>query len=209
MFKVFMRAVLLGTVLVLPVHAEGTFQIIGGIGDGGNGGGWSSGTQVAGATIYGNPAPGQLEKKIVPFTRNMPPGSILVNTSERKLYLVLPGGEAAMYPIGVGREGFTWTGTNHITRKAEWPGWTPPERMRARVLREEGRKLPAYVPGGKNNPLGARAMYIGSRIYRIHGTNQPWTLGQAMSSGCIRMANEDVINLYEQAPVGTKVIVRQ
>lgn len=145
----------------------------------------------------------------VRFTDVMEAGVIVIDTSERRLYYTLGSGKAIKYAVGVGREGFEWSGTDRISRKAEWPGWTPPERMRARVLREEGRKLPAYMPGGKNNPLGARAMYIGSRIYRIHGTNQPWTLGQAMSSGCIRMANDDVINLYEQAPVGTKVIVRQ
>ncbi len=150
-----------------------------------------------------------IPRQKVRFTDVTEAGVIVIDTSERRLYYTLGNGKAIKYAVGVGREGFEWAGTDRISRKAEWPGWTPPERMRARVLREEGRKLPAYVPGGKNNPLGARAMYIGSRIYRIHGTNQPWTLGQAMSSGCIRMANEDVINLYEQAPVGTKVIVRQ
>jgi lipoprotein-anchoring transpeptidase ErfK/SrfK len=112
------------------------------------------------------------------------------------------------YGIGVGREGFTWQGKNKITRKAEWPGWTPPQVMRDRVKRQEGRVLPAYMPGGPDNPLGARAMYIGSTIYRIHGTNQPWTIGKAMSSGCIRMANEDVKHLYDQVKIGTRVVVR-
>lgn len=136
-------------------------------------------------------------------------GVIVIDTSERRLYYTLGNGKALKYAVGVGREGFQWSGTDRISRKAEWPGWTPPAEMRARVLRQEGRKLPAYMPGGKDNPLGARALYIGGRIYRIHGTNQPWTLGQAMSSGCIRMANDDVIELYGKAGVGTKVIVRQ
>lgn len=134
------------------------------------------------------------------------PDTIVVNTAERRLYYVMPGGRAVKYGVGVGREGFTWAGTNRVTRKAEWPGWTPPSQM---IRREaaKGRKLPAYMPGGPDNPLGARAMYIGSTLYRIHGTNQPWTIGQAMSSGCIRMANEDVVHLYDQVSIGTKVVV--
>ena len=133
-------------------------------------------------------------------------GTIIVNTSERRLYYTLGNGKAIKYGVGVGRDGFTWSGTHRVTRKAEWPGWTPPATM---IRREaaKGRKLPAFMPGGPENPLGARALYIGSTIYRIHGTNQPWTIGQAMSSGCIRMANEDVQHLYEQAGVGTKVVV--
>jgi len=121
---------------------------------------------------------------------------------------VVGKGKAMAYGIGVGRDGFTWQGKNRITRKAEWPGWTPPQVMRDRVKRQEGRILPAHMKGGPDNPLGARAMYIGSTIYRIHGTNQPWTIGQAMSSGCIRMANEDVEHLYDQVKIGTRVIVR-
>lgn len=133
-------------------------------------------------------------------------GTIVVNTTERRLYFVLGGGKAIKYGVGVGRDGFTWAGTHKVTRKAEWPGWTPPQTM---IRREaaKGRKLPAFMPGGPENPLGARALYIGSTIYRIHGTNQPWTIGQAMSSGCIRMANDDVQHLYDQAGVGTKVVV--
>lgn len=110
------------------------------------------------------------------------------------------------YGIGVGREGFTWSGTKRISRKAEWPGWTPPTIMRTREARK-GRILPAYMAGGPSNPLGARAMYLGSSMYRIHGTNQPWTIGHAMSSGCIRMANDDVKDLYDQVGIGTKVVV--
>jgi lipoprotein-anchoring transpeptidase ErfK/SrfK len=135
------------------------------------------------------------------------PNTIIIDTSERRLYYTLGNGRAIKYGVGVGRDGFTWAGTNRISRKAEWPGWTPPARM---IRREaaKGRRLPAYMPGGPNNPLGARAMYIGSTLYRIHGTNQPWTIGQAMSSGCIRMANDDVVHLYSQVNVGTRVVVR-
>lgn len=150
-----------------------------------------------------------IPRKKVKFDPSMPEGVIVIETSERRLYYTLGGGKAIRYAVGVGREGFEWAGTNKISRKAEWPGWTPPAVMRARVKRETGRVLPAYQPGGPDNPLGARAMYIGSSIYRIHGTNQPWTIGQAMSSGCIRMANEDVIDLYKRAGIGTKVIVRR
>jgi len=132
--------------------------------------------------------------------------TIIVNTSERRLYYTLGNGRAIRYGVGVGRDGFTWSGTHRVTRKAEWPGWTPPKVMIRREARK-GRQLPAYMPGGPNNPLGARALYVGSTIYRIHGTNQPWTIGQAMSSGCIRMANDDVIHLYEQVGIGTKVVV--
>jgi lipoprotein-anchoring transpeptidase ErfK/SrfK len=133
-------------------------------------------------------------------------GTIIVNTSERRLYYTLGNAKAIRYGVGVGREGFAWSGTHRITRKAEWPGWTPPPQM---IRREaaKGRKLPAHMAGGPANPLGARALYIGSTLYRIHGTNQPWTIGEAVSSGCIRMANEDVQHLYEQVAVGTKVVV--
>jgi lipoprotein-anchoring transpeptidase ErfK/SrfK len=149
-----------------------------------------------------------IKRKMVSFD-DAPVGTIVIDTSDRRLYHVTKPGKAMAYGIGVGRDGFTWTGKKSITRKAEWPGWTPPAVMRARVLREEGRKLPAFMPGGPNNPLGARAMYLGGSIYRIHGTNQPWTIGQAMSSGCFRMANDDVTYLYDQVEVGTKVIIRE
>ncbi|WP_394688963.1 L,D-transpeptidase [Hoeflea sp.] len=149
-----------------------------------------------------------IKRKMVRFKENYVVGTIVIDTSDRRLYHVVKKGKALAYGIGVGREGFTWQGKNKITRKAEWPGWTPPQVMRDRVKRQEGRVLPAYMPGGPENPLGARAMYIGSTIYRIHGTNQPWTIGKAMSSGCIRMANEDVKHLYDQVKIGTRVVVR-
>jgi lipoprotein-anchoring transpeptidase ErfK/SrfK len=150
-----------------------------------------------------------IARKKIKFDENIAVGTIVIDTSDRRLYHVIDEGKAMAYGIGVGRDGFQWSGNKSITRKAEWPGWTPPAVMRARVLRESGRVLPAYQEGGPDNPLGARAMYLGGSIYRIHGTNQPWTIGQAMSSGCFRMANDDVTYLYDQVSVGTKVIIRE
>lgn len=143
-----------------------------------------------------------IKKELIDYTGPYGSGTIIVNTTERRLYYVVGDGKAMKYGIGVGRPGFTWQGTHHITRKAEWPGWTPPSAMRKRQP-----KLPYFMPGGPDNPLGARAMYIGSTIYRIHGTAEPWTIGQAVSSGCIRMTNDDVADLYERVGVGTKVVV--
>ena len=115
-------------------------------------------------------------------------------------------GKARRYGVGVGKAGFEWSGTERITQKKEWPSWTPPKEMIERE-RLKGRELPAHMEGGPANPLGARALYLGSTLYRIHGTNQPWTIGQAVSSGCIRMRNEDVMDLYERVERGAKVIV--
>jgi lipoprotein-anchoring transpeptidase ErfK/SrfK len=140
--------------------------------------------------------------EIVPYETKFKVGTIVVETSERRLYLVLPDGEALRYGIGVGRDGFTWAGQHRVTRKAEWPDWTPPAAMRKRVP-----DLPAHMKGGPQNPLGARALYIGSTLYRIHGTSEPWTIGQAVSSGCIRLTNEDVIDLYDRTKVGALVVV--
>ena len=130
------------------------------------------------------------------------PGTIVVNTNQRMLYLVQSKGRAIRYGIGVGRPGFTWAGTHHITNKREWPTWTPPPEM----LRRRP-DLPRHMEGGPENPLGARAMYLGSTLYRIHGSNEPWTIGTQVSSGCIRMRNEDVVDLYGRVKIGTKVIV--
>ncbi|PSH63974.1 MULTISPECIES: L,D-transpeptidase [Phyllobacterium] len=135
------------------------------------------------------------------------PGTIVIDTSQRFLFLVEAGGTAQRYGVGVGKEGFGWSGTNTISRKAEWPDWNPPASMIERE-RQKGRIIPAHMEGGIANPLGARALYLGSTLYRIHGTNAPWTIGHAVSSGCIRMRNEDVTDLYERVNVGTKVIVR-
>ena len=131
------------------------------------------------------------------------PGTIVVNTAERRLYLVQAGGSALRYTIGVGRAGFQWKGVHKVSAKKEWPGWTPPPQMRARV-----RGLPAHMAGGEDNPLGARALYLGSTLYRIHGSNDPDSIGQAESSGCFRMTNDDVKDLYERVAVGTTVVVR-
>ena len=161
---------------------------------------------------YGARTPGRVSKanpiprEIVAYSGPYAPNTIIVDTSERRLYYTLPDGTAVKYGVGVGREGFEWTGTNRITRKAEWPGWTPPAEMIKR--RPELVKYAGGLPGGPDNPLGARAMYLGSTLYRIHGSNEPWTIGQAVSSGCIRMANEDVVHLYDQVKVGTKVVVQ-
>jgi lipoprotein-anchoring transpeptidase ErfK/SrfK len=134
------------------------------------------------------------------------PGTVIIDTEAKFLYLVEEGGRARRYGVGVGKPGFEWAGRHQITRKSEWPTWTPPEQMRERE-RAKGRILPVSMSGGPENPLGARAMYLGSTLYRIHGTNQPWTIGKAVSSGCIRMRNEDVTDLYERVPVGTSVVV--
>ncbi|MCI5078501.1 L,D-transpeptidase [Oricola sp.] len=135
------------------------------------------------------------------------PGTIVIDTIDRFLYLVLGNGSAQRYGVGVGKPGFEWAGSHKITRKAEWPSWHPPAEMIERE-KAKGRILPIMMEGGPNNPLGARALYLGSTLYRIHGTNQPWTIGMAVSSGCIRMRNEDVMDLYARVGVGTKVIVR-
>jgi lipoprotein-anchoring transpeptidase ErfK/SrfK len=134
------------------------------------------------------------------------PGTIIIDTKTKFLYLVQPDGKARRYGVGVGKEGFGWTGTETIRKKAEWPGWTPPTEMIQRE-KAKGRVLPAHMEGGLANPLGARALYLGDTLYRIHGTNAPWTIGHNVSSGCIRMRNQDVIDLYERVKVGTKVVV--
>ncbi len=134
------------------------------------------------------------------------PGSIVVMTKHRKLFYVLSGTRVIEYPVGVGREGFEWSGEARITRKAEWPSWTPPDTMIRREARK-GRIMPSFMPGGPNNPLGARALYIGTSLYRIHGTNDPSTIGQAISSGCIRMMNEHVVDLYNRVKIGANVHV--
>ena len=137
------------------------------------------------------------------FPTNYAPGTIVISTGERRLYLVLGNGQALSYGIGVGRDGFRWSGTHRITAKKEWPSWTPPSQM----LRRRP-DLPRHMAGGLDNPLGARAMYLGSTLYRIHGSNEPETIGQAVSSGCFRMTNEDVADLYNRVSVGTVVVVK-
>ena len=146
--------------------------------------------------------PANLQRQVVDYVTTQPPGTIIIDTPNTYLYYVLPGGKAERYGIGVGREGFTWAGTEKISRKAEWADWRPPAEM---IERQP--YLPRFMAGGPGNPLGARTMYLGGTIYRIHGTNQPSTIGQFMSSGCIRMLNEDVEALYDKVKVGTKVVV--
>ncbi len=163
--------------------------------------------QVA-APAYANPnddtteVRDDLRRQVVSYRTSEAPGTIIIDTPNTYLYLVMPGGKAMRYGIGVGREGFTWSGTKSIERKAEWPDWTPPPEM---IQRQP--YLPRFVAGGATNPLGARAMYLSGSIYRIHGTNDPSTIGGRVSSGCIRMVNEDVIDLYSRVHVGTKVVV--
>jgi lipoprotein-anchoring transpeptidase ErfK/SrfK len=143
-----------------------------------------------------------IPRTTVMYPTRYAPGTIVVNTGERRLYLVLPDGQALRYGIGVGRDGFRWGGVHRITAKKEWPDWTPPSQMLARRP-----DLPRHMRGGIENPLGARAMYLGSTLYRIHGSNEPETIGQAVSSGCFRMTNDDVTDLYNRVSIGTTVVV--
>jgi len=144
--------------------------------------------------------------QVVAYDGPHEPGTIVIDTREHLLYLVEEGGTARRYGVGTGKPGFEWAGTHKVTRKAEWPDWRPPAEMIARE-KKKGRVLPAHMEGGPANPLGARALYLGSTLYRIHGTNAPWTIGQNVSSGCIRMRNPDVIDLYSRVNVGAKVVV--
>jgi lipoprotein-anchoring transpeptidase ErfK/SrfK len=146
--------------------------------------------------------PARLRRQVVEYRTSEAPGTIIVDTPNTYLYFVLGGGRAIRYGIGVGREGFTWSGVKTIERKSEWPDWIPPADMLQRQP-----YLPRFMAGGPGNPLGARAMYLSGTVYRIHGTNAPATIGQRVSSGCIRMVNEDVVDLYSRAQVGTKVVV--
>ena len=158
--------------------------------------GASDGTGITAET------PARLRRQVVAYATAEAPGTVIIDTPNTYLYFVLGDGKAIRYGIGVGREGFTWSGVEQVTRKAEWPDWTPPEEM---LERQPG--LPHFMAGGPNNPLGARAMYLGSTLYRIHGSNEPWTIGHNVSSGCIRLRNADVIDLYSRVKVGTKVVV--
>ena len=141
-------------------------------------------------------------RQVVAYDGPYSPGTIVVSTEERRLYLILPDHQALKYGVGVGRQGFSWSGVKHISMKKEWPSWTPPAQM----LRRRP-DLPHFMVGGPENPLGARAMYLSGSLYRIHGSNEPQTIGQAVSSGCIRMTNDDVVDLYQRVKVGTRVVV--
>jgi lipoprotein-anchoring transpeptidase ErfK/SrfK len=201
------RAALSIAMLLLAVPAAmaeaftpGSFQIFGGM-DGASG-------DIAAAQRDDAAMPEHLRSRVVDFASPLVEGSILVKTGARRLYFILPGGKAIEYHVGVGREGFTWSGTNVITRKAEWPDWRPPAEMIARE-RSRGHVLAPLVPGGPGNPLGARALYIGDTLFRIHGTTEPWSIGQAVSSGCIRMVNSEVIDLYDRVALGATVVVEE
>ncbi len=167
-------------------------------------------TQPAARQLAYAQEPGAVQRTIPPeflrtevdYPTKEKPGSVVIDTPSKYLYLVLGGGRAMRYGIGVGRPGFAWSGVKTVSRKAEWPDWTPPPEMLKRRP-----DLPRHMEGGPANPLGARALYLGSSLYRIHGTNEPWTIGQNVSSGCIRMMNEDVTDLYGRVGVGTRVVV--
>jgi lipoprotein-anchoring transpeptidase ErfK/SrfK len=148
------------------------------------------------------PLASPIPREVVDYDGPYSPGSILINTRERRLYFVLPGHQAIRYGVGVGRPGFEWSGVKHIAQKREWPDWTPPAQMLKRRP-----DLPRHMDGGIDNPLGARAMYLSGTLFRIHGSNEPDTIGQAVSSGCIRMTNDDVVDLYDRARIGAKVVV--
>jgi lipoprotein-anchoring transpeptidase ErfK/SrfK len=148
--------------------------------------------------------PAAYRRQFVFYRTTEAPGTIIVHTSERFLYLVQGNNRAVRYGIGVGRDGFQWSGLLKVSRKAEWPDWRPPPEM---IERQP--YLPRFMAGGPGNPLGARALYLGETVYRIHGTNQPQTIGQSVSSGCFRLVNPDVVDLFDRVPVGTKVVVRQ
>jgi len=150
----------------------------------------------------GGATPERLRRAVVAFGTGEAPGTVIIDTGNTALYYVLGQGRAIRYGVGVGREGFTWSGVQTISRKAEWPDWHPPAEMIARQP-----YLPRFMAGGPGNPLGARAMYLGNSQYRIHGTNDPSTIGKFVSSGCIRLTNEDVIDLFSRVDIGTKVVV--
>ena len=152
--------------------------------------------------MYGRPAVSSIPRETVSYFGPEAPGTVIVSTTERRLYLIEPDHQALKYGVGVGRQGFTWSGVTRVAMKKEWPSWTPPAAMLKRRP-----DLPRFMKGGIENPLGARALYLGASEFRIHGSNEPETIGQAVSSGCIRMTNDDVKDLYERVPVGAKVIV--
>jgi lipoprotein-anchoring transpeptidase ErfK/SrfK len=158
------------------------------------------------ALLFGKRSKQAFRHRTIAFKTAHPPGTVIVRTGERRLYYVQGSGQAIEYAVGVGREGFTWSGIDRVSRKAEWPDWRPPPEMIEREA-ERGNFIPEHMSGGPDNPLGARAIYIGHTQFRIHGTSQPWTIGQAVSSGCIRMMNEEVIDLYDRVKLGALVVV--
>jgi lipoprotein-anchoring transpeptidase ErfK/SrfK len=185
---------LIAALSVAPHYADANTMLLEEILSGGAPRGRASGG------LFGGSSP--ISRSTVSYAGHELPGTIVINTSERRLYLVVGNGQALRYGIGVGRVGFTWAGVTRVSAKREWPSWTPPSQM----LRRRP-DLPRFMKGGPENPLGARAMYLGSSLFRIHGSNEPETIGQAVSSGCFRLTNEDVIDLYGRVNVGAKVIV--
>jgi len=193
----FARAALAGTLAIAAVSAPGAL---------------ATAQQVAMAVEEpgASPAPeeeqpgGAYTRQIVSFHTDEAVGTIIIDTKNRFLYLVQPNNRAIRYGIGVGRDGFRWSGRERISRMEEWPDWRPPQEMLGRQP-----YLPRFMAGGDGNPMGARALYLGQTVFRIHGANQPETIGQAVSSGCFRLANDDVVDLYDRVQVGTKVIVKQ
>ncbi len=154
------------------------------------------------AELFGGAREQAIPRQLIEWNADYPAGTVVISTSQRRLYYVLGDERAIRYGVGVGRDGFTWSGVKKVSAIREWPGWTPPPQMLKRRP-----DLPRYMKGGIDNPLGARAIYLGSSLYRIHGSNEPETIGAAVSSGCIRMANADVVDLAERVKVGTKVVV--
>jgi lipoprotein-anchoring transpeptidase ErfK/SrfK len=193
---------LLTAAITVPTEAA-EFKFIGGMEIPSIGG--STVANFSGGSVRGAMLTGPTREEIE-FQSSLPPGSVLVKTAERRLYFIEAAGRALAFRVGVGREGFEWSGSNIVTRKAEWPDWRPPSSMIAREA-ENGHFIPAFVKGGPGNPLGSRAIYIGETQYRIHGTDKPWSIGQASSSGCIRMLNDDVAALYDMVQVGARVVV--
>jgi lipoprotein-anchoring transpeptidase ErfK/SrfK len=158
---------------------------------------------IRGRSFFGTLFGPSIARTLVSYPTNQKPGTIVVSTAQRRLYLVLGNGQALSYAIAVGKAGFAWSGVSQITDKREWPDWTPPEQMLHRLP-----NLPRHMAGGPDNPMGARAIYLGASLYRIHGSNEPDKIGEAVSSGCIRLTNEDVIDLYNRVHVGATVIVQ-
>jgi lipoprotein-anchoring transpeptidase ErfK/SrfK len=183
----------LSTAALLPSAAQANdiYQVL-----------FGNASRSAGSSMSAPARMSRVPREVVAYGGRERAGTIIVNSPERRLYLVLDDGTAIRYGIGVGRPGFEWGGVKKVSRMAQWPNWTPPAQM----LRRRP-DLPRFMAGGPSNPLGARALYLGSSLFRIHGSNEPHTIGQAVSSGCIRMTNEDVTDLYERVRVGTKVVI--
>jgi lipoprotein-anchoring transpeptidase ErfK/SrfK len=209
--RLIFAAILSATLMATgPARAEGFFESLGKLFSGDDSGAYAGQTLYPEDVPRGRMVPLQFRKQTVRYVTSEVPGTIVIDTRQHFLYFVLGGGQAIRYGVGVGRTGFGWKGTVRIGGKAEWPDWHPPKEMIAREAKR-GHKLPVVMAGGKGNPLGARAMYLhgkgGDTGFRIHGTSEPWTIGLNVSSGCIRLNNDDVVDLYSRARVGAKVIV--